>query len=178
MLRFTKKILYANCWPSSRLVYEKAISLIVLRFTVGTMASEGMDCSSSGQNFTSMRYAACNEVFLACIYRDPLSVDEERIAMRFQRHMLDTQRMQDFAQWRKTDKPCNWQATEKGKINEPHSCLLRVARQIPARNPQELTVFGISPQPIHSPNPNFSAISILFCLAYLLTPGWRIQELK
>ena len=28
-----------------------------------------------------MRYAAWDEVFLACIYRNPLSVDEQRVAI-------------------------------------------------------------------------------------------------
>jgi len=57
----------------------EAISLIDLPFAVRAVASEGMDSSSSSHYFTTVCCAAWDEIFLACIYRNPLSVDDEGV---------------------------------------------------------------------------------------------------
>lgn len=57
-------------------------------FTVGAMASKGMDGSGSSHNLTCMRYPPRNEIFLACIYRNALSLNEERVATLHDKHVF------------------------------------------------------------------------------------------
>jgi len=57
---------------------------IQLPFPVGAMTSEGVDGSRSSDHFATVRYAPWNEIFFARIYRNPLSVDDERIATLYE----------------------------------------------------------------------------------------------
>src|SRR5215469_15268868 len=52
------------------------------------MASKGMDRSGSSQNFTPVHCAASNEMFLACIYWNPLPVNDERVATLHDQHVF------------------------------------------------------------------------------------------
>jgi hypothetical protein len=52
------------------------------------MASEGVDCSGSSHNFTSVHYTSGDDILLACIYRNPLSVNDKRVATLHDEHVF------------------------------------------------------------------------------------------
>ena len=57
-------------------------------FTVGAMSSEGMDRPCSGDHLASVGYPSRNEILLTCIYWDPLSFDDERVATLRDQHLF------------------------------------------------------------------------------------------
>ena len=52
------------------------------------MTSEGVDSSRSSEHFATVRYAPWNEIFFARIYRNPHSIDDERIATLHDKHVF------------------------------------------------------------------------------------------
>jgi hypothetical protein len=47
-----------------------------------------MDGSGPGKNFAAVWYAAWNEIFLSSPYRNPLSIDDQRIAALYDEHVF------------------------------------------------------------------------------------------
>ena len=52
------------------------------------MASEGMDGSGSGCDLTAMRYTARDEVLLACLDGNPVSVNDQGVAALHDYHVF------------------------------------------------------------------------------------------
>jgi hypothetical protein len=55
---------------------------------VNPMASECMDRSGPSHNFTTVRDAARDQVFLLSFHRNPISVDDQRIAAVHNYHVF------------------------------------------------------------------------------------------